>query len=163
MPGAALRHYLQLASGTTVSEATVSRELTYRLGMTRKLMHNISDKRDEHDRTMFWCSSPLDAARPGVHGVPVHLLVTLDEKTIKFKELLVQRGHSLKGTPCIRQGPAPSSQPSFNCIFAMDVRVGCVAYLIYRGTLDRATFYAWVYLQVRARHTVLGAQKLGWA
>jgi len=33
-------------------------------------------------------------------------------------------------------------------ITAVDVNVGVVAYLIYQGTLNQNTFYAWVSLQV---------------
>jgi hypothetical protein len=72
----------------------------------------------------------------------------LDEKMLTFAECQAQYGHSPVGVPCVRSGPAPSSQQSYNVILAVDVRVGCICYLIYRGTLDRDTFYCWVALQV---------------
>jgi hypothetical protein len=130
------------------SAATISREVTQRLAMSRKKLTHVSENRDEADRVKFQCNSPVDPDRPGICGAPVECFVSIDEKTLKYGECLPQFGHSPIGVPCVRRGPAPSSQPSYNVIIAVDVRVGVVAYLIYRGTLDRDTFYCWVALQV---------------
>jgi len=116
--------------------------------MSRKKLTHVSENRDEADRVKFQCNSPVDPDRPGICGAPVECFVSIHEKTLKYGECLPQFGHSPIGVPCVRRGPAPSSQPSYNVIIAVDVRVGVVAYLIYRGTLDRDTFYCWVALQL---------------
>lgn len=109
--------------------------------MSRKLLAHVSTNRDEDDRTAFWTRGPLDAVRPGVFGVPSHVLVSVNEKTIKYGDCVAMYGHSPAGTP------APSSQLAYNVILATDIRVGCVTYLIYRGALNR-DYYSWVALQV---------------
>ena len=144
----AARHFLAIVSDKTVSASTVSREVVQRLGMTRKKMSRVSSNRDEEERVQFITNGPLDSVRPGIFGVPATSVVSFDEKTLKYADCLKMFGHSVRGVPCRRRGPAPSSQLSYNVIRAVDIRVGCVAYLIYRGTLDRDTFYCWAALQV---------------
>jgi len=141
------QHFLSIAAGKIPSAATISREHK-QLALSRKRVENVSCDRDEEDRTAFLTNPPDHGSRPGVFGVPVGMLVSIDEKTIKFGELLKQFGHAPVGLPCVRRGPAPSSQKSYNVITAVDVNVGVVAYLIYQGTLNQDTFYAWVSLQV---------------
>ena len=130
------------------SSATISRELKHRLAMSRTKVHNVSENRNEADRTDFWTNCTTHASRPGIHGVPVDCLLGLHGKTSTYVECLQAFGHSPVGAPCVRHGPAPSSQPSYNVILAVDAVVGCVCYLMYHGTLNRDTFYCWVALQV---------------
>ena len=144
----AAQQFIFLLSGKFPSPSTVSREVVQRLCMSRKLLTHVSTNRDEDDRTAFWTRGPLDAVRPGVFGVPSHVLVSVDEKTIKYGDCVARYGHSPAGTPAVQHGPAPSSQLAYNVILATDIRVGCVTYLIYRGALNRDTFYSWVALQV---------------
>jgi hypothetical protein len=144
----AAQQFFVMCYGKMPSPSTISREVTQRLGMSRKKIVNESQDRNEPDRADFWANSPLDNVRPGVLGVPIEFFLSLDEKTLTFAECQTQFGHSPVGVPCVRSGPAPSSQQSYNVILAVDVRVGCICYLIYRGTLDRDTFYCWVALQV---------------
>jgi hypothetical protein len=143
----AAQEFFVRIGGKCPSASTVSREVTQRLAMTRKKVTHVSENRDEADRVNFQVNSPLDPDRPGICGMPVECFVSLDEKTLKYGECLQRFGHSPAGVPCVRRGPAPYSQPSHNVIVAVDVRVGVVAYLIYRGSLDRNTFYCWVALQ----------------
>ena len=138
----------ELLTGRLPSAATISRELTIRLGLTRKKLTHVSINRDEPNRVAFWLQGPTHPTRPGVHGVPVNRIVSLDEKTIKYGECLPKKSRSPAGTPALIRGPAPSSLLSHNAVLAVDTHVGCVAYLIYRGTLNQATFYSWVALQV---------------
>ena len=138
----------ELLTGRLLSAATISRELTIRLGLTWKKLTYVSIKRDGPDRVAFWLQGPMHPTRPGVHGVPVNRIVSLDEKTIKYGECLPKKSRSPAGTPALIRGPAPSSLLSYNVVLAVDTHVGCVAYLIYRGTLNQATFYSWVALQV---------------
>ena len=126
----AAQEFFVRTGGKCPSASTVSREVTQRLAMTRKKLTHVSENRDEADRVNFHVNSPLDPNRPGICGMHVEYFVSLDEKTLKYGECLQ------------RFGPAPSSQPSYNVIVAVDVRVGVVAYLIYRGSLDRNTFTA---------------------
>jgi hypothetical protein len=144
----AAQQFITLVYNMLPSAATISREVKRRLCMSRKKIEHVSQDRNEPDRVDFWDNDPLDEVRPGVAGVLVENLVSLDEKTLTFAECQAQYGHSPVGLPCVRSGPAPSSQQSYNVILAVDVRVGCICYLIYRGTLDRDTFYCWVALQV---------------
>jgi len=144
----AAQQYFALVYDKMPSSATISRELKHRLAMSRTKVHNVSENRNEADRTDFWTNPTTHASRPGVHGVPVDRLLSLDEKTLTYAECLQAFGHSPVGAPCVRHGPAPSSQPSYNVILAVDAVVGCVCYLMYHGTLNRDTFYCWVALQV---------------
>ena len=110
----------ELLTGRLPSAATISHELTIRLGLTRKKLTHVSINRDEPDRVAFWLQGPTHPTRPGVHGVPVNRIVSLDEKTIKYGECLPKKGRSPAGTPALIRGPAPSSLLSYNVVLAVD-------------------------------------------
>lgn len=50
---------LSIATGRNVSRSTVSRELVHRLGMSRMKMTNLSTRRDEAQRTNWFCNGPF--------------------------------------------------------------------------------------------------------
>lgn len=86
---------------------------------------------------------------PGIAQIPVEMLVDLDEKTGTLDECLSHvRAHAPVGSRAPRTTPPHRSEAPFNILLATDVNVGVVAFLIYRGRLDRATFYCWLALQV---------------
>ena len=170
--GRVCQHFIELACGKQISRSTISKEIVRRLGLTRNKIQNISNRRDEQQRVNWWSNGPFHPstwvlsrlrsiyfylmlsffcymlASPGVRGVPAEMLIDFDEKTCSYDECLQQLGHTSVGSRAARVGPRRRAMPPFNVLLATDVNVGAITFLMYRGTLNKSTFYCWLALEV---------------
>ncbi len=76
------------------------------------------------------------------------MLVDIDECQCSFEDMLKVMGHGVRGMRAPRIAPPGLSQAPYNVLLAVDVNVGVIAFLMYRGTLNRDTFYCWLALQL---------------
>jgi hypothetical protein len=137
--------FIRIAFGKHMSLSAISYEIVHRLGFTLKIIKNFSNQRIPAHRVDWYANSPWPQhGRPGCRGVRTSAMLDFDEKTLSYKDLLRMFGHSLKGTACTRAAPPPRSQRSYNCILAVDINVGVICYVIYRGTMDKDVLYAFL-------------------
>ena len=137
--------FIRVAFGKHMSFSAISYEIVHRLGFTLKIIKNFSNQRVPQHRVDWYANTPWPMnGRPGCRGVLTASMVDFDEKTVSFKDLLRMKGHSLRGTVCTRAAPPPRSERSYNCILAVDINVGVLCYVMYRGTMDKHVLYAFL-------------------
>mmetsp|Transcript_40424 Transcript_40424/g.92804 ORF Transcript_40424/g.92804 Transcript_40424/m.92804 type:complete len:352 (+) Transcript_40424:147-1202(+) len=141
--------FIEATTGKVVSSSLVSKEIVHRLNFTYKKINNHSNKRVESDRVDWFANGPWPAVgRAGCRGVPTEAMVDLDEKTVKYGDLLRQMGHAQRGDRCTRAAPPPRSEKAYNLILAIDVNVGVLCYVMFRGSVNKDVFYLFLALYV---------------
>jgi len=134
---------LKLATGTTASKSTVSREWK-RLGLTKKRVERISYTRDESDRIAFWSKGPLDVMRPGVCGVSHSLIVDVDETGFYTTNANKTTGHWFQGVPAKQKGRPKREGKRLTVCAAVDSREGVVLRLCYEGGTSKEKFHVFM-------------------
>ena len=130
--------WIWYSTGVTVTPEQVSAEQK-RMGITTKKMQYWSGRRNEQQRVDYWTRGPMDGAAgvvPGVHGernvagiagVPVEMLIDIDEASYYVQDALRTRGSAPRGCPAVARGWGRRDGNKITVLCAVDVNVGTVA------------------------------------
>jgi hypothetical protein len=114
--------------------------------MTHKIKEYFSFKRDEEDRTAFWCNPPNHPTRPGIQGVRYSDIVDIDQ-TGRYESCASRgRGHWFKGMPCREEGRPKRGEARFTANIAIDCSSGVFGAFFYKGGTTIDKFLVWTHL-----------------
>eukprot|EP00300_Choanocystis_sp_HF-7_P019064 c20221_g1_i7.p1 GENE.c20221_g1_i7~~c20221_g1_i7.p1 ORF type:complete len:390 (+),score=12.52 c20221_g1_i7:1475-2644(+) len=129
-----VEQFLELAVGTTVSTATISRELR-RVGHGKKL--NVSPI--DEARRLGCVGGRNHRASVGAQ-VCTNNIIDIDESNIRLGHSQRQFGHMFRGHRARLSSEYQRSSARLNIILAISPSLGVVAYMAYVGTMNSATF-----------------------
>ncbi|KAH3743704.1 hypothetical protein Pelo_14889 [Pelomyxa schiedti] len=128
--------FLKIVTGEDVNRAT--KKLGFVLRFT---VGKIIGERNEAAR-QAWFSHTIFNNPPGIFGLPIEVLIDLDEMGCDLLSTVRRMGHSLVGQAV--RTPMPAQSKRFSLIMAADVNQGAVAPWVFPKTLCTSIFYLWL-------------------
>lgn len=140
------------------SVSQVSRELKF-LGFTRKKLSKRSQNARFLEQWNWWNNPPVGGPGiAGMLGVPTEMLIDMDESGIIVAAANRRYGHALRGQRAIAQLTA-QRRIRYTLILAIDIVHGVVAYWIFNGNTNTASFFVFLSVillpRISLQHRVL--------